>query len=175
VNNLYDIGCGFECQAFLLANHSHMTYVGIDCGNKIDFNHINELFANYNGKIKFQKRKYPFTIMPAKNNIAIACGWLGKYDETKKKITSSLSIDFERIFINLLGDESFETCYEVWAAELSDFKLHKIGYNRFIFGTKHPEEIFMLKTVEYNFLDDRFAIENVDSCEFVDMMQHFGK
>jgi hypothetical protein len=152
ITDIYDIGCGQTDQAFYLASYPDMFYTGIDCGP--DYTHINKLFAkNCGERIKFRYARYPFPINPVSKNIAIA------HYSKNKSMYEAFTKDFERIIIDIDMKKVGSL-----KKSLSDFKLYKItAYaNPIVFGTKFPKEIDLLKAINYNFYDDRFAVPYVD-------------
>jgi hypothetical protein len=154
IENIYDIGCGINGQAVLLANLPDVFYTGIDV---LDLKEILStsacrLFKDRCGeRIKFQQGYYPFEIISAGNNIAVCLGWsplLLEHDD-REEFCRTIERDFERVLLSCSGLLLAET-------ELKDFTLHNIGYmsdygdeGYLIFGTKFPDEITMLKEMNY--------------------------
>jgi SAM-dependent methyltransferase len=159
IRNIYDIGCRDWQPAFLLVDFPGIYYTGIDY-HDIDYKYLNRLFADYKN-IKFQYGYYPFSIKPARNNIAVshyAMGTMVTNEEKIKIITNALSKDFKRILINIEKGR-----LNIWEAGLADFKLYTLDCMSddnipLVFGTKFPKEIDKLEKMGYRYLDDKFSI-----------------
>lgn len=136
-----------------------------------------EYFMQYNDKIRFVHKKYPFPIQARENNIALLIDWLQECtNEERMTISEAVSRDFERI---LLSDDAANA--DFWRNSLSDFTLYEINRARYwddtegklkdgmtiLFGTKNVEEISYLKEVGYNFHDERFFADEVDRTRYI--------
>ena len=156
VNNIYDIGCGNMYQAFLLINYQSIFYTGIDYERSFVFEYMNKLFAEVCGdRIKFYEAEYPFVIDSTQNNAAISCFCLGtilKDEKSIKNAACAISRDFERIIMNIDGKY-----FNIWEAEMSLFKLYKIGDDGLIFGTKFSKDICKIKE-KYICINNQFEI-----------------
>jgi len=164
VTDIFDIGCGTQYPLFLISPYQDMSYTGIDCSDELQYSSANELLTTYfDGRIKIKKAQYPFRITPRRNNIAIACGWLGEFAESEKDITRAFSRDFDRVLIDIHGVADFDISSQAWEREVTDFELYKINSNRMIVSTKFPEEIAVMGKNDYNYDDENFSIPYVDS------------
>ncbi|MDD4414567.1 MAG: hypothetical protein PHR14_08525 [Oscillospiraceae bacterium] len=164
VNNLYDIGCCFINQSFLLLDSPDVFYTGIRGFSLMDYhNVIDETYPNYHypvaeqvpsfcdGRINFINKEYPFEITPAKNNIAIAIHSLGTYKmglntgPEIETIAHALAKDFDLILMDI-HPESFESPYghlSLWQQLIPEFEFYKIRSNfsrSLLFATKTPDD-----------------------------------
>ena len=112
VTNLYDIGCGNQMQAFMLAYDPDIHYTGIDNTIFQDFydeffadpEYVNKLFEEFVGsdRIKYIKERYPCELEISENNIGISLfvGMDRTFDDVEK-IAEFYSRDFERVVFNV--------------------------------------------------------------------------
>ena len=161
ITNIYDIGGRNWQPSFLLIDSPDINYTGIDC-HDIDYEYLNGVFEEHKN-IKFQKAYYPFDIMAAGNNIAVshyAMGTLLTEEESIKIAAAALSKDFERILINIKRE-----WLHIWETGLAEFRLYTVDCKGdakerpLVLGTKFPEEIDKLKHIEYDYLNDEFAVK----------------
>jgi len=169
ITNIYDIGCQFLNQSFLLIRYSRLCYVGIE-GDRFYLNdyrlldrdeknfyfpttkQIPPAFAE--GRISFKKGYYPLELNVAQNSIAIACSSIASINNKNEinKMASPLTKDFDRVIFNVRKDT-----IDYWKnANWGDFKFHPIGHCNFVFGTKYLEDIDKLR-IMYPFSDGRFS------------------
>ncbi len=169
VTNLYDIGCDFINQSFILCDYSNFCYTGIDnWGFKLndyrkqDYKNENIYFPYTNetplpfcgGRIRFVKAEYPFKIDAPAGNIAISCYSLTNTTDPDEiyAISEAFARDFERVLFN-----TYQDSVEIWKNSVCKcFDFYPIGHNRFVFGTKIPEDIIRLKEI-YPFSDAKFS------------------
>jgi len=168
ITNLYDIGCATINQSFLLFNYSDVFYTGIESGRFI-LNDYRETDLTYNnifypvteqapppfcgGRISFIKGHYPFELNVTPNNIAIASA---SFNAGSKEFITTISRDFERVLFTV-RKSYYDDCSK---ANWQGMELYPIGRDGFIdgmfvFGTKHREDIELLKTM-YPLSNGRF-------------------
>lgn len=176
VTDIYDIGCGFLNQAFLLLDKPNVSYTGIDVGfSLVDYrNVIDESHPNYHcpiiygdlpdfcgGRIRFVNRVYPFEITPGPDNLAIAFHSFGYRlpDESAvtdeiRAILNRLECDFDRLLITIGFSVplSVEGAYEylpVWKRLMPGFEFYRIEHCQMlslVFATKVPEDIEKIRS-----------------------------
>lgn len=179
VKEIYDIGCGFLNQSFLLLEKHNISYTGIDtnfwlldCRNVID-----ESYPNYhcpvvfhdlpefcNGRIRFVNHEYPYTITPKHGNIAIAFHSLGFRLSDEENVTDEirailkqLEHDFERILITIGSPVplTINGTYEylpVWKKLMPDFHFFKVEHSEMrslVFATKVSEDIQKIRSAKW--------------------------
>jgi hypothetical protein len=186
IDNLYDIGCGNQYQAFMMT-HGNMTYTGIDANDSIDFVEMNQAFSNgFGERIKFVHGMYPFDISPPQNNAAIACGFAYSRDneEQRKNAARFLSKDFERIITDVcIAGDNYDDTFKFWESALPEFKVCKLGNDKvqtianrnLIFATKIQKDIDIMKEAEYDYIDDRFMVNSVELQEILAKLQMHKK
>ncbi len=180
--NVIDIGCGQVNQAFLLADYTNMTYLGIDIDQFVLIDYRERDYEDENiyfpyteeapspfcdGRIKFLNAVYPFPIDAPANNIAV-CSYSLANDsnpEYIRAVAEAFARDFDRVLFNTLHED-----VEIWKnSACKCFDFYPIGTNRFVFGTKIPEDIVRMKEF-YPFKDGRFltGIDNYWEYELVE-------
>lgn len=164
VTNIYDIGCGSQYQAYMLA-YPEISYVGIDANDRIDFEEMNQAFSNgFGTRMKFFNAVYPCDITPPPNNTAVIKGITSAEETFKKDFASAVARDFERIITDF-GVEyggSYEEMFYFWRNALPGYKVCKLGCDNLIFATKIPRDIEILEEVDYSYQDDRFLIGTME-------------
>jgi len=164
ISHVYDIGCHWINQAFLLVSHSAMQYTGIDCSFAlIDWQEQNRTAEHCtvpfvreapppfcNGRICFQKGWYPdVALQPETDSIAVACYSFTMCQEKEEiaRTTAALQKDFNRILFNLgWFPETQATAY--WKSQdWSGYTIFPVGPCGFVYATRFPEDIDRLKKV----------------------------
>lgn len=165
VSHVYDIGCQWMNQAFLLVSYSVMRYTGIGCS----FSLIDWLEQNHtaehctvpcvkeappplcDGRIRFLKGWYPDVVLsPEEDSIAVASYAFTMCQDEKEIIrtTAALQKDFDRILINLRfipEDDPYTACWK--AQDWQGYTICPIGPCGFIYATRIPEDLDRLKKV----------------------------
>lgn len=181
VKHLYDIGCFFINQSFLLSDYSNISYVGIDNEQFVlndfdinDYKHGN-IYYPYSvdapdpycgGRISFEKALYPYPINVPPSNIAISSYSVTNTvnPEEIKKISDAFARDFERVLFN-----TYQESVPFWKESACKcFSFFPLGHNRFVFGTRIPEDIIRLKE-QYPFSDGRLSTGIDNFSEFMQL------
>jgi len=200
ITNVYDIGCQWLNQAFLLIRYSNLHYIGIDKSNFYlnDYRIVDRDVKNFyfpitnqvppafcGGRISFMKACYPFELNVSPNNIAVACSSIAELSDKKdiNQMVAALTKDFERVIFNV----SKNTIHFWKDADWKDLKLYPIGHNNFIFGTKYFTDVERLKII-YPFSNGRFSTgicnfyeynspgkpEDADDCDFLECISDWN-
>lgn len=176
VKDIYDIGCGFMNQSFLLFDKRDISYTGIDLRfSLLDYrNVIDETHPNYHfpiiftdlpgfcgGRIRFVNREYPFEITPKKDHLAITFHSFGyrlpdesAADEERRAILGQLERDFDRLLITIgfpvpMNDKGYYAYLPVWKRLMPGFSFYRMEHwemGSLIFGTKIPEDVEKLRS-----------------------------
>lgn len=187
LKNIYDIGCGTDMQVGSIVKYKNISYTGIDCFDMLEMdtsNHntdemmpakiYNQLFQDYNERIRFYKGKYPLHIQAEEDAIALLLGWV---PDVRTDLPQVLMRDFNRILLQTeLSDLS------AWQSVLEQYELYSVhtytwehcftgkkkGYT-YLYASKYPEDIECLKKTNYDYNDSRFTLDHYD------MRHFFGK
>ncbi len=175
ISNIYDIGCGQELQAFLLATVNDVTYTGVDPlifdsfdGFEADVNYVNWKFRQFtrSDRITFLRQSYPCELDIQPNNIGIFffC-MMGRNEEQCRKNAAMLG-DFERAAFTIIRREfawngkdihdivkknavvwvnPYEKYLSFYKKALPEYKFYKIGEPNIVFCTKNPVDIKRLE------------------------------
>lgn len=176
ITDIYDIGCGDQCQVGYITQYQGISYTGIDDAINTDF--YNELYKDYNSNICFIKSKYPCDITPAKNSIAICVGWISKESQ---KIAQALTENFDRVYVQIPMNE-----LELWKNIFTDYKSlvidlytitnyftgKELGGYVFVLFTKYIDDIEYMKTINYDVHNDKF---HIGSWYLQDYLEKFKK
>jgi len=197
IKNIYDIGCGTTglCHAFLLHHFPLSQYTGIDCCacEELDFELMNKAFSNgWGNRIKFEQNEYPCHIANKKNNIALKIGSDTADSRTLTKIAEAFSRDFERIIIEISGDDnspirnrkndfvnSSVLQIECLSESLPSFirydidDYHGVTKRKYIFFTKFQKDIDFLNSINYNWIDEQFSVESIYISKYDGMYDTF--
>ncbi len=164
ISHVYDIGCGWINQSFLLVSHSAMQYTGIDCSFAlIDWQEQNRTAAHCtvpfvreapppfcNGRIRFQKGWYPdVALQPEADSIAVACYSFTMCREKEEiaRTTAALQKDFNRILFNLGWWPEAEAAVYWQSQDWSGYTVIPVGPCGFVYATRITEDIERLKKV----------------------------
>jgi len=140
---------------------------------KIDFSYYNRLFGEINSNIRFIHAMYPCTIHAKSNNMGIA---VALWNENMENIVEAMARDFERMLFQVAFHdeekykESLSTFYTVKIHEVKwkNYFTDKENGNIYIFATKYKDDIEYLKKVGYNFHDDRFYADVVETTKYLE-------
>jgi len=164
ISHIYDIGCQWINQAFLLVSHSVMQYTGIGCTfSLLDWRKENRTAEHCrvpfvkeapppfcNGRIRFQKGWYPdIELSPEADSIAVASYSLTMCREEEEivRTASALHKDFNRILFNIdfFPNSITASCWK--AQDWNGYTIVPIGPCGFVYATRFPEDIERLKKV----------------------------
>jgi len=162
LSDIFDIGCGDQCQVGYITPYKGITYTGIDYNINTDL--YNEIYKKYNPYIHFIKAKYPCDLITSNNSIAI---YVGCFSKDSKKVAQALSENFERVYVQVHGDE-----LELWESIFAAYKISIIdtySINNYFTGreldkyvflliTKFVDDIEYLKEINYDAHNDKFHI-----------------
>jgi hypothetical protein len=183
VKHIYDIGCGTRglTHAFLMHHFpssdnpdNNVSYHGIDCQGceSLDFDFFNKVFADgWNYNITFEQNEYPCRIVNRHNNIALKIGSGNGGRKAMTKMAEAYSNDFERVIIEVVGDEA-----DIFSDEMNGFERLDFGdpYGRkYVFFTKYRKDINFLSSIKYDWMNDLFSIESVFMPQYDGMYETF--
>ena len=159
--HVYDIGCQTINQAFLLVDHSAMSYTGIQNGRFFlnDWLEEDRETEDYDvcateippepfcgGRIRFVRGHYPdlpLETMP--DNIALAsCSFtLIEEEEEAERTVAAVKRDYDRILFNIpLGREGGE---DLWKKrDWNGWRIAPVGPNGYVFASRIPEDFARL-------------------------------
>jgi hypothetical protein len=165
ISHVYDIGCQWINQAFLLVPYSVMQYTGIGCSfsllNWRKEHHTAEHCAVpcvhdappsfCDGRIRFQKGWYPdIALSPEDDSIAVACYAFTMCREPEEiaRTCAALRKDFNRILFNLNYFSENDPSTDCWKEQdWHGYTIFPIGPCGFVYATRVPEDVERLKAV----------------------------
>ena len=164
ISNVYDIGCQWINQAFLLVSYSVVQYTGIGCSfSLLDWRKENRTAEHCtvpcvheappsfcDGRIRFQKGWYPdVALSPEDDSIAVACYAFTMCREPEEiaRAGAALRKDFNRILFNLNYSENdpYTDCWK--KQDWHGYTIFPIGPCGFVYATRVQEDIERLKAV----------------------------
>ena len=164
ISHVYDIGCQWINQAFLLVSYSVMQYTGIGCSFSLhDWRKENRTAEHCtvpcvheappsfcDGRIRFQKGWYPdVALSPEDDSIAVACYAFTMCREPEEiaRAVTALRKDFNRILFNLNDSENdlYTDCWK--KQDWHGYTIFPIGPCGFVYATRVQEDIERLKAV----------------------------
>ena len=165
ISHVYDIGCQWINQAFLLVSYSVMQYTGIGCSfSLLDWRKENCTAEHCtvpcvheapppfcDGRIRFQKGWYPdVDLSPEADSIAVACYAFTMCRESEEiaRVAAALRKGFNRILFNLNYFPENDPYTDCWKKQdWHGYTIFPIGPCGFVYATRVQEDIERLKAV----------------------------
>ncbi len=173
VTDIYDIGCGYVNQSFLLMDKPNISYTGIEVDSFSLSDYRNVIDASYpndhcpaveevpplcNGRIRFLRKTYPFEIHPKPHHMGIAFHSIAyrlpnenSVADKVRHILERIERNFDRLLLTIGYPVPTRNAYEylpVWKKLMPDYEFFRIEYREMpslVFATKIQEDIEKLR------------------------------
>ncbi len=160
VKHICDLGCWSINQSFLFRDDDDMTYTGMDQSRfaLIDWREKDRQTDNYripctteappplfDGRVRFVKGQYPdtpFEIVP--DSLLVASYSLTMLPpHSIHEAVFCLTRNFDRMLFNVAWERADIVLWKT--SDWSGYAIHPVGPNGFVFATRHPEDIELMK------------------------------